>query len=272
MKRLKKKEPLVSVVTPSFNSENTIKYTIDSVLNQTYKNIELIIVDDLSTDNTVNIVKEYIKKDNRVKLFVLKEKGGASAARNKAIKESHGKYVAFLDADDLWKLDKLEKQIKFMEDNHYDFTYTDYQYIDMNGNYIDKFRNCPKKVTYKSMLRGDSIGCLTVIYNQRETGLIQIPALEKRNDYALWCLILKKVKVGYKYNEILAYYRKNSGTLSSVNKHKLLKYHYRLHRNVNRLNIPKSILYTSSNVFNYFINVGIRDKKMNVLIEEEVKV
>lgn len=269
MKKMKNNQPLVSIITPSFNCEGTIKDTIESVINQSYQNIEMIIVDDLSTDNSVDIINDYCKKDNRIKLFKLKTKGGASAARNKGIENAKGKYVAFLDADDLWKQDKLEKQIKFMEDNNYYFTYTDYEYIDFDGNKIGEYRKCPSKMSYRRMLIGDSVGCLTVIYNQEKTGKIKLPLLKKRNDYALWCMILKIVKVGYKYDDILALYRKNHGSLSSGPKYGLLKYHYKLHRKVNKCNVPLSFIYTGLNVFNFFVNKGIRDRKFSKVSNEE---
>ena len=127
-------KPLVSIITPIYNGEKTIGKTIQSVINQTYNKFEMIIVDDLSNDKTVDIVKKYQKKDDRIKLFILDKKSGASGARNFAIKKATGKYVAFLDGDDLWKKDKLEKQVKFMEDNKIYFSYTDYCYIDSEGN------------------------------------------------------------------------------------------------------------------------------------------
>ena len=255
-------EPLVSVITPAFNAEKTIGKTIESVLKQSYKNLELIIVDDISSDNTVEIVKRYQRKDSRVKLFILEKKGGASGARNLAIKEAKGKYIAFLDCDDLWKKDKLKKQINFMEKNNIYFSYTDYSYIDSKGKSLEKYRKCPRKMSYFRMLIGDSVGCLTVIYNSEKTGLIQIPSLKKRNDYAIWCAVLKKVRVGYKYDEILSLYRKSSNSLSSGKKIRLLKYHYQMHRKANKLNVFESIFFTITNTLNYFVNRYIRDRKL----------
>ena len=255
-------EPLVSIVTPIYNGSSTIGKTIESVLNQTYKSFEMIIVDDLSTDNTVKIVKKYSNKDKRIKLIALDKKGGASVARNKAISKAKGKYIAFLDGDDLWKKDKLEKQIKFMEDNNVYFSYTDYSYIDENDNDMGFYRKCPRKMSYFRMLLGDSVGCLTVIYNREAVGKIEIPELKKRNDYALWCIILKKVKIGYKYDEILSLYRKNTNSLSSGKKYKLLKYHYQLHRIINNFNPIISIFLTASNTINYIFNKCIRDTKV----------
>jgi len=256
-------KPLVSIVTPVYNGENTISETIESVLAQTFKDFEMIIVDDISTDNTKKVIEKYAKKDKRINYYSLPKKGGASAARNYAVSKANGRYIAFLDGDDLWYPEKLEKQIKFMQDNNYYFTYTDYEYIDDNSNPLNKIRKCPKKMSYHRMLLGDSVGCLTVIYDSLEVGRISIPELKKRNDYALWCVILKKVKCGYKLNEILAKYRKgdSSNSLSSGSKIKLLKYHYKVHHDINKFNPIKSFFYTTTNVFNYFMNRCIREKK-----------
>ena len=256
-------KPLVSIITPSYNGEKYISKTIESVINQTYKNWEMIIVDDLSTDKTEHIVKSYQKNDKRIKFFKLEKKGGASVARNKAIEKSKGKYIAFLDSDDLWKKDKLEKQINFMEENKIYFSYTDYEYIDKNGNLLYKKFVSPKKICYFRMLLGNSIGCLTVIYNQEKLGKENIPYLRKRNDYALWCRLLKKSKVGYKYNDVLSYYRKNENSISSGSKFGLIKYHFQMHREVNDFNIVISTVLTMCNIINYGFNRFLRLKKMN---------
>ena len=254
--------PLVSIITPVFNGEDTIGSTIESVLKQTLTDFEMIIVDDISTDKTIQIVKKYQKKDKRIKLFILDKKGGASAARNKALSKARGKYIAFLDGDDLWKENKLEVQVKFMQDNNYAFSYTDYEYIDMSNNKLGIMRKCPKKMSYFRMLLGDSIGCLTVMFDASKTGQIQMPNIKKRNDYALWCKILKKVKVGYKCSGILALYRKGSCSLSSGTKVGLLKYHYRMHRKINNFTMFVSLFFTFTNGINFIINKKIRERKI----------
>lgn len=257
-------KPLVSVITPVYNGENTISKTIESVINQTFNDFEMIIVDDISTDNTKKIVEKYTKQDKRIKYFALRKKGGASVARNYAINKAKGRYIAFLDGDDLWYPDKLEKQVKFMQDNNYAFTYTDYDYVDADGKKMNRIRKCPKTMTYRRMLIGDAIGCLTVMYDSKETGVVRVPELKKRNDYALWCIILKKIKNGYKYNEVLSSYRKddNGDTLSSGSKFKLLKYHYKVHHEINNFNIVKSLFYTMTNGLNYLYNRIVRDRKV----------
>lgn len=255
-------KPFVSVIMPCYNCEKYIEKTIQSVLNQTYSNFEILIVDDLSTDETVNKIREIQRKDKRIRFIQLSQKGGASIARNKAIQEAKGKYIAFLDGDDMWKPQKLEKQIQFMEENQISFSYTDYEYMDENDQLLNLMRSSPTKISYLKMLIGDSIGCLTVMYDATKVGKIQIPSIDKRNDYALWCLILKKVKRGYKYNEILSLYRKSNQSLSAGNKINLLKYHYDLHRRINQFSTITAFFFTCTNIFNYFINKLVREKKI----------
>ena len=247
------KLPLVSIVTPCYNSEKYISETIESVLNQIYENWEMIIVDDISTDKSIDIIKDYCNKDERIKYYILEEKGGASIARNKAIKESQGKYIAFLDADDIWKPDKLEKQVQFMEDNNYDFTYHNYELIDENSKKLNKLRKAPDSITYKRALIGCSIGCLSAMYNCESVGKVQIKRLDKRNDDALWFKILKECKKGYLLNDNLALYRVGNNSISSGSKTKLLKYHYQLYRN-NDFSCLSSLFFTFTNIIIYFWN------------------
>jgi len=223
---------LVSIITPAYNSEDFISSTIDSVLDQTYKNFELIIVDDCSNDNTKNIVSNYLKADNRIQYYRFDKNYGAAAARNLAIEKAKGKYIAFLDADDLWDQDKLTKQIKYMEENELNFTYTNYRYIDEEGNKTGKWKKSFKKLSLPKLLFFSSaIGCLTVIYNQEEIGKIKVPLLRKRNDVAIWHHVLQRTNKGYLFDETLASHRIVTGSLSrSTNRVKLLKHHYKLYR------------------------------------------
>lgn len=247
-------QPLVSIITPSYNAEEYIGETIESVLNQDYQNWEMIIVDDISTDSTVDIIKKYAKKDKRIRYFILEEKGGASLARNKAIRESNGKYIAFLDADDLWREDKLSKQVKFMEDNNYDFTYHNYELINEKSVKLNKLRIAPKSISYKRALIGCSIGCLSAMYNCESIGKVQIKRLDKRNDDALWFKILKKAKFGYLLDDNLALYRIGNNSISSGSKMKLLKYHYKLYREAQEYSILVSLFFTCTNIIIYFWN------------------
>lgn len=245
---------LVSIIVPMYNAEKYIKETLDSILAQDYQNFEVLCVDDLSDDNTKEIVFKYVNKDSRFKYYSLKEKGGASTARNLAIKKASGKYIAFLDADDVWRKDKLTRQIKFMKENNYSFTYTYFGFIDETSSIKTEYRTSPQRITYSSLLFGNTIGCLTVIYDAETVGLVQIPRIDKRNDYALWLSILKKGVNGYLFPEILSYYRVTNMSLSKKDgKLDLIKYHLFLHRNIEGHGWIKAWFYTISNMLNTFV-------------------
>ena len=239
------KEDLVSIIMPSYNTGKFIKETINSVLNQTYNNWELIIVDDCSTDDTEEIVNAI--KDNRIKFLKNSTNSGAAISRNKAIKEAKGKWIAFLDSDDLWKKEKLEKQIRFMEENHYDFSYTNYTEIDEEGNEKGIKITGPKKITKTGIYNYCWPGCLTVMYNAEKIGLIQIEDIRKNNDYAMWLKICKKADC-YLLDEELAMYRKRSGSISNHSYWKLIKWHYKLYREAEHQNVVSSIFNTCRNM------------------------
>lgn len=253
----------VGIVVPFHNSSATIKRAIESILAQTYDNYEVFLIDDHSTDNSFQICKDIIKNRPNLHLVKLQSSHGAAKARNKALDiiydAKHFDYVAFLDSDDYWLPKKLESQIKFMKDNNVNFSYGDYGIANRDGA-VAKYRKSPNKITYLKMLLGCSVGCLTVMYSTKNTNKVKIPNLKKRNDYALWCLVLKKLRRGYKYPGILAVYDRGKDGLSSGKKIKLLKYHYRLHRDVNKFNPVTACFLTFSNVCNYALNVFIREK------------
>ena len=183
------KKAKVGIVTPAYNSGGTIEKTLQSILEQSYPDFEVFVVDDHSTDKTIEIVKKLSKKDNRIHLIQLKSDKGAAAARNLAIKtiedDPSFKYIAFLDSDDYWRKDKLKTQIEFMKKNKIAFSYGDYDICDITTDTIYKTRICPAKMSYFRMLIGCSVGCLTVVYDKDAVGHISIPNLQKRNDYAL---------------------------------------------------------------------------------------
>lgn len=250
---------LISIITPVYNGEAYIEETLRCVLAQTYTNWEMLIVDDISDDQTVAILRKYANQDPRIRFFVSDVKGGASMARNKALKEAKGSYIAFLDADDLWKRDKLEKQYRFMKKNKLDFCYHNYSLIDEAGKPCHIQRIAPAQLTYRRALLGCSIGCLSVMYAVKNIGLVQTKRLDKRNDDALWLTILKRCRIGYLLNEDLAYYRVRSKSLSSGSKIKLLKYHYRLYRDIVEYDPIRSLFFTGTNIAVYFMNKRNRE-------------
>ena len=236
------KENLVSVIMPTYNCGKFIEETIKSVANQTYKNWELIIVDDCSKDNTEDIINRYAESDNRIKYHKLETNQGAAVARTKAMKMARGSYMAFLDSDDLWKNDKLEKQINFMEKNSYSFTCTAYEQIDENNNLLNKIIRPKIKADYNRILLDCPVGNSTVMYNVDKLGKFEVPNIRKRNDDALWLQILKKEKYIYGLNEILMQYRIRQNSISS-NKLDLIKYHWQLYRQIEHLSIFRSVFH-----------------------------
>lgn len=214
---------LVSIITPTHNCSQYIRQTIDSVLSQTYHNFELIIIDDNSDDDTVEIVKTY--NDSRIILLCNVSNKGAAYSRNIGLKKANGDYIAFLDGDDTWNNNKLEKQINFMLSNNYSFSYTNYSVINENGTTKNYYITGPKKVTHRMFKRSDYVGCLTVMFKKDLYPDLQIPdTIIKRNDYALWIKISERSNC-YLLDECLAYYRINSGGLSKTRKSKLFKHH-----------------------------------------------
>lgn len=234
-KRLEKK-PLVSVIMPTFNSSNTVVESINSVINQTYQNWELLITDDNSSDNTIELINLY--SDKRIKVFKNHHNLGAGISRNKSIKESNGDFIAFLDSDDLWDPKKLELQISFMLQNNYALTYTAYNTFDSNG--FVGIVTPPKSVTYNELIYSNVIGCLTAIYNAKILGKQYMPEIRKRQDMGLWLKILSK---GYEAHGLpgtpLASYRLDSGMTN--NKIKILYWQWKFYRTTLRFTRKKTI-------------------------------
>lgn len=231
----------VSIITPAYNAERFISETIKSVLAQTYTQWEMIIVDDNSNDSTVEIIKKYMQQDKRIKLIELTKQHGPAVARNKAIKTAQSRYIAFLDADDLWVPKKLEKQLEFMKVNDLSFSYASYYLIDEEGNQRGSFQT-KEIITYGSMLKTCSIGCLTAIYDTSKLGKIYMKNIPKGQDYTLWLEIIKRIKTTKGLLEPLGYYRVLNQSVSS-NKLNAAKAQWNIYRKVEKLNLIKSIYY-----------------------------
>lgn len=246
-------DELVSIIIPLYNSEKYIEETIKSVLDQTYKNWEMLIIDDCSTDNGAEIVKKY-QDDKRIKYFKLDINSGAAVCRNKGIELSNGEYIAFLDSDDLWKKEKLEKQIRFMKENNYSISFTEYEEIDENGNKLNILIKSPRKpVTYRRYLLTNPIGCLTGMYNVKKLGKVYMPLMRNREDTGFWLNILKKEKA-YSLNENLAFYRIRKNSLS-FNKYKLIKFHWNLYRKVEKLSVIESLFYIFTSIMTKILKI-----------------
>lgn len=231
----------VSIISPVYNSAKFIKETIQSVINQTYENWELILVDDCSNDNSKEIINVFLEKDDRIKYYLLEENSGAAVARNYALEKSTGRFIAYLDADDLWDSKKLEKQIRFMIDNNYGFSCTDYKVIDEEGNLKNKTVKMPLKIDYDLYLKNTIIQTVGVMVDTYlvSKNLLVMPLIRRRQDAATWCQILKKGFYCYGLNENLAFYRRVNNSLSS-NKLKAVKGTWYLYRNIENLSLFKS--------------------------------
>ncbi|SDZ55628.1 teichuronic acid biosynthesis glycosyltransferase TuaG [Evansella caseinilytica] len=241
-------KPLISVITPAYNSEKFIGTAIDSVAAQTYSNWEMIIVDDGSTDKTINIIEKYKEKDNRIRLVQLKENSGPAVARNIAIREAGGRYLAFLDSDDQWLPEKLEKQLRFMQEKQIAFSFTKYKTINERGEDIGKIVPIPDKADYKLLLKQNVIGCLTVMIDQEQTGEVQMVNIRTRQDYVLWLHLCKRGFSAYGLQEILSVYRLSDNSISS-NKLKMAKQNWRVYREIEKLSLIKSIWYFMNYIY-----------------------
>ena len=237
---------LVSIIMPSYNTGKFIRATIESVLAQTYSNWELILVDDCSTDDTDDIVKAYLS-DQRIRYIKNETNSGAAVSRNRALREAKGKWIAFLDSDDLWEPTKLEKQIAFMENHDYHFSYTNYIEIDEKSIPNGKHVTGPKRITKHGMYNYCWMGCLTVMYDVETVGLIQIEDIKKNNDYAMWLKVCKKANC-YLLDENLARYRKRSGSISNHGYMMLIKWHYVLYHEAEKKNPISSVVLTARNL------------------------
>jgi glycosyltransferase involved in cell wall biosynthesis len=240
------KKDLVSVIMPNYNGAKYISEAIESVISQTYPFWELIIVDDCSTDNSVNIIDEYVAKDKRTKLIKLPNNTGTAIARNTGIEVAIGQYIAFLDCDDVWLPYKLQKQVQFMRDNDIALTYSAYYVIDEYGN-VKGIRNIKERISYKDLLKTNWIGNLTGIYNAQKFGKILMENV-RHEDYTLWLKILKKVKYAFGINEPLAKYRVLSSSYSS-NKFKAIKWMWNIYRRIERLDLLHSTYYLGNYIY-----------------------
>lgn len=245
-------DELVSIITPTFNAEKFIRATIESVLNQSYQNWEMILVDDASKDKTVAIIKEFAQKDNRLKLTELPKNSGNGFTRNVALEKAAGKYIAYLDADDLWFPMKLENQIQFLKINNLPFTFSFYDCIDEEGNSLNRRVEAPLELTYDQLFFCNYVGNLTAIYDVDFFGKIVIEATQKRQDWRLWLTILKQIEVTKPVPEILALYRIRKDSISA-SKFKLIKHNFGVYREFHGFNFMFSVFLMTRFLFTQLI-------------------
>ena len=239
---------LVSIIMPSYNCGEYVEETLHSVQAQTYQNWEIIFIDDCSTDDTVRQVSGLREKDSRIRLFRNETNCGAAVSRNCALREAKGRWISFLDSDDLWEPEKLEKQVKFMEENGCVFSYTGYQEIDSEGALTGVMVSGPKHVTKAGMFAFCWPGCLTVMYDREKIGLIQIEDIKKNNDYAMWLKVCQKADC-YLLDECLAKYRRGrQGSVSSHGIMTMIGWHYKLWREAEKKNTFAAAYHTGLNL------------------------
>lgn len=254
---------LVSIITPSYKSSNFISYTIESVLAQTYKNWEMIIVDDFSPDNSNQVIEKYCKKDNRIKLVKLEINVGAAQARNKALEFASGRYIAFLDSDDIWYPSKLEKQLVFMQNNNYPISYTSYELIDEEGKSKNHIIEAIDNLNLYDYLKNTIIGFSTSIIDKRLVeDEIKFLDIRIRQDTNLWISLLKKGYKAYGLNEILVKYRVHTNSISA-NKIRAAKQVWNLYFNIHKFGLFKSLYYFLYYAYNAIKKRFINNSKKN---------
>lgn len=247
---------LVSIIMPSWNTGKFIAESIQSVIDQTYENWELIIVDDCSTDNTDEVVAMF--NDKRIKYLKNKKNSGAALTRNKALREAKGEWIAFLDSDDLWTPEKLEHQLRFMKKNGYTLSFTEYEKIDEKSKPLNIYVSGPKRVNKHKMYNYDYIGQLTMMYNVKKFGTIQIKDIRKNNDYAIRLQLYKKPETcAYLLKENLAKYRVRKVSISHDKFRKKFKSHYDLFHMCDEKSVLVAAWYTCWNMF-----YGVLKKKI----------
>lgn len=234
----------------SYNCASFLPLAVQSVLEQSFEDWELIISDDGSTDGSAQIIQYYIEADQRIRTVGSMTNRGAARARNAALAVARGRFIAFLDSDDLWKPHKLSRQLAFMEATGVAFCFSSYERVDEDGMYIGSVR-VASPVSYRQLLRGNVIGCLTAVYDTQVVGKVEMPDVAKRQDYGLWLKLLKMVDDAVPLPEILASYRIRR-TSVSANKASAAYHTWRLLRDIERLPLPLSVYYFARYAFHGF--------------------
>lgn len=232
---------LVSVIMPNYNGAKFLAQSVQSVLDQTYPYWELLFVDDCSTDNSLEVISSF--NDDRIVVIKNEKNSGAAVSRNNAIERAKGRWIAFLDSDDMWKKEKLEKHVAFMAENGVALSFTHYEVINDKAETVTVFRPNQPKYDYTTILKHCYIGCLTAVYDKEKVGVVYMPVeAEKREDFACWLSILKRGINAECLNEDLATYRVHSSSVSA-NKFKMIKYQWNVYRKVEKINFFKSLYY-----------------------------
>ena len=236
-------EKLVSIIVPVFNSSKSVIETLTSIMNQTYKNWEAILINDASTDNSLEVIERFCGLDQRFTVINLKKNGGVSTARNQGILKAKGEYICLLDSDDYWKPEKLKVQIEFMIRKKIQFSFTGYELIDEKSIPLNKVIEVPESINYNELLKMNCIGCLTVMLDADLLKKYKFPSMG-HEDYANWLIILKENKISaYGIKNSLAYYRKSRNSLSG-NKFKTINWTRKIYYNHLKLGFINSLFRT----------------------------
>lgn len=250
---------LVSIVTPVYNAEKYLSQAIESVINQTWDKWELLLIDDCSKDSSADLINKYASLDDRIKYIKMNENSGAARTRNIGIENAKGRYVAFLDSDDIWLPNKLERQLKLMNENNYAFVFTSYRYMLNDSSLTDKVARAPKQIDYEGLLKNTIIGCSTVLLDRYLVGDFRMTNVRKGQDTATWLQILKKIDYAYGIYDDLVYYRISSTSLSH-NKVNAIKRTWNTYRNIEKLSLAKAIYVFCFYAFNAVKKRVVREK------------
>jgi len=234
---------LVSIIVPVYNARKFIRETMDSVMAQTYPSWELLLIEDVSTDGTAAVIEEYVreKEEQRIRLIRQPENRGAARARNRGLEEAKGRYIAYLDADDLWEPEKLQHQLLFMEKNEAAFCFTGYEFADECGVGTGKVVRVPETLNYRQALGNTTIFTTTVMFDTEKIPkeMLEMPVM-KSEDTALWWRILRNGYTAYGLDENLVRYRRPGKSLSS-NKLEAIRRIWNLYRRAEGMSIPASV-------------------------------
>lgn len=255
-----KHTPLVSVIMPAYNSALFIKEAITSVLNQTYTHWELFVIDDASVDDTIAITTRLMEQDSRIQVLKTANNQGSGAARNMGIAAAKGDFIAFLDSDDLWLTQKLEVQVKFMEDLNLAMSFSSYGLISESGKVSNKYVEALPLLTYEKLLKSNYVGNLTGMYSVTKLGKVYSPLLRKRQDWALWLSILKREGHANGILQPLALYRSRKDSISN-HKTALVKYNFRIYHQFLNFGYLKSCRYMTRFLWEHF-RVKNKQKKL----------
>lgn len=242
---------LVSVIVPIYNAKEYLGETLNSIFKQTYKNIEIICIDDMSSDGSRDLIADYAKDHDNIVPLLLDKNGGVANARNKGIEAARGRYIAFLDSDDIWLERKIEKQIDFMRKEGHAFTFTGYQFMDENSQKMNTIVGAKESLSYQKLLKHNAIACLTVVLDREKIDRIYMPNI-RHEDYITWLDILKAGHIAYGIDETLALYRTRANSLSG-NKLKAASWTWNILRNVEKLSLPKALY-----CFGYYAVVNLK--------------